>query len=101
LRQASPGERPFAVLIAHLPDRAVFWVEETRTRSTGRTRYFQSPPLRSDRKYTYRVRAAWIEDGRWVSQARLVNVEAGLIQTIYLRSAPSASARAVMKSFSK
>jgi uncharacterized protein (TIGR03000 family) len=74
-----------AVLIAHLPSHAVFWVEGIRTRSTGRTRYFQSPPLLPGRKYNYRIRAAWIEDGHWVSQTRMVPVEAGTIQAIYLR----------------
>ena len=32
-----------------------------------------------------RVRAAWIEDGQIVSQTRIVPVQAGLIQAIYLR----------------
>ena len=63
----------------------MFWVEGIRTRSTGRTRYFQSPPLLPGRKYNYRIRAAWIEDGHWVSQTRMVPVEAGTIQAIYLR----------------
>lgn len=74
-----------AVLIAHLPEQAAFWVEGTRTRSTGRTRYFQSPPLLPSRKYAYRVRALWFENGQWVSQTRRIPVEAGQIQAIYLR----------------
>lgn len=74
-----------AVLIAHLPDHAAFWVEGTRTRSEGRTRYFQSPPLRPDRRYNYRVRAAWIENGRWTIQTRMVPVQAGMVQAVYLR----------------
>jgi uncharacterized protein (TIGR03000 family) len=82
---ASAARTETAVLIAHLPDQAAFWVEGTRTRSTGRTRYFQSPPLSPGRKYTYRVRAAWMENGRIVSQTRTVPVQAGLIQAIYLR----------------
>jgi uncharacterized protein (TIGR03000 family) len=76
-----------AGLIARLPEHAAFWVEGTRTRSIGRTRFFQSPPLVPGRKYNYRVTAAWIEDGSWVSQTRVVSVQAGLIQAIYLRSA--------------
>lgn len=77
-----------ALLIARLPEHAVLWVEGTRTRSLGRTRYFQSPPLLPSRKYAYRVSAAWIEDGRWVSRTRVIPVQAGLIQAIYLRPAP-------------
>jgi|GEM_PF-4760446 uncharacterized protein (TIGR03000 family) len=93
------GERPVtAVLIAHLPEHAVFWVEGIRTRSTGRTRYFQSPPLRPGQKYNYHVRAAWIEDGRWVSQTCLVPVETGLIQAIYLRPTSQSPAKTARKS---
>jgi uncharacterized protein (TIGR03000 family) len=90
-----------AVLIAHLPEHAVLWVEGTRTRSMGRTRYFQSPPLLPGRKYNYRVSAAWIEDGRWVSQTRMVPVQAGLVQAIYLRPAPMIPAKAAMNSLPK
>lgn len=74
-----------AVLIARLPEHAAFWVEGIRTRSSGRTRYFQSPPLEPGRKYNYRVSVTWIEDSSWVSQTRVVPVQAGLIQAIYLR----------------
>lgn len=87
LPQAAPAERPeVVVLIAHLPEHALFWVQGTPTRSTGRARYFQSPPLLPGRKYNYRVRAAWIENGRWVSQTREIPVQAGLIQAIYLQA---------------
>jgi len=75
-----------AALVVHLPEHALFWVEGVPTRSTGRTRYFESPPLRPGRKYSYSVRAAWIEDGRWVSQSRNVPVRAGMIQAIYLHA---------------
>jgi uncharacterized protein (TIGR03000 family) len=86
LPQAPSAERPeSAGLIARLPEHAAFWVEGIRTRSNGRTRLFQSPPLAPGRKYNYRVSTTWIEDGSWVSQTRVVPVQAGLIQAIYLR----------------
>lgn len=77
-----------ANLIAHLPEHAFLWVEGTLTRLTGRTRRFQSPPLLPDRKYSYRVRAVWIEDGHWVSQTRTVPVEAGSVEAVYLQRRP-------------
>ncbi len=87
LPQASPAEAAeAALLIAHLPEHAFFWVQGTRTRSTGRTRYFQSPPLTPNRKYNYQVRVAWLENGQWASQTRNLLVQAGAIQAIYLRS---------------
>jgi uncharacterized protein (TIGR03000 family) len=86
LPRSAPAEGPaVAVLIAHLPEHALFWVEGTQTRSTGRTRYFQSPPLLPGRQYNYRVRAAWIENGQWVSQTRQIIVQAGRTQAIYLQ----------------
>lgn len=77
-----------AGLVAHLPEHALLWVEGTRTRLTGRTRYFQSPPLKPGHKYHYEVRAVWIEDGHWVSQTQSVPVEAGRIEAIYLQHRP-------------
>lgn len=75
-----------ALLIAHVPEHAQLWIDGRLTRSTGRTRYFQSPPLTPGEKYSYIVRVAWLEDGRWVSQTRKIPVRAGLIQAIFLRS---------------
>jgi uncharacterized protein (TIGR03000 family) len=90
LSSAIPAARPrSALLITYLPEHAVFWVEGTRTQSTGRTRYFQSPQLILGRKFGYTVRTAWIENGHWVSQTRLVPVQAGMVQAIYLRPAPA------------
>jgi uncharacterized protein (TIGR03000 family) len=83
-----------ALLIARLPEHAVFWVEGTRTQTTGQTRYFQSPQLTAGRKYGYTVRAAWIENGRWVSQTRMVPVQAGMIQAIFLRPLPAPQLKA-------
>lgn len=91
--------RPAAALVAHLPEHAAFWVEGTKTRSLGPTRYFQSPLLRPDREYVYTIRAAWIEDGRWVSQTRKVPVWAGIIQAIYLQ--PALPVKAAMEPLPK
>jgi uncharacterized protein (TIGR03000 family) len=77
-----------AGLIAHLPEHALLWVEESPTGLTGKTRIFRSPPLRPDRKYSYRVRAVWIEDGHWVSETRTVPVRAGGIEAVYLLHRP-------------
>ncbi len=97
-QEAAAGRPDATVLVAHLPEQAAFWVEGTLTRSLGRTRYFQSPPLLPDQKYAYRVRVLWLENGQWVSQTRRVPVEAGSIQAIYLRpSLPAKSAKNASK----
>ena len=86
LPEGTPGGTPGAAeLIARLPEHAVVWVDGQRTRSAGATRYFYSPPLAPGRKYTYTLRAAWVEDGRWVGQTRDILVRAGRIEAIYLR----------------
>jgi uncharacterized protein (TIGR03000 family) len=86
LSPPSSAVRPeSALLIAHLPEHAVFWVEGVRTQSTGRTRYFESPPLQPGQSYRYTMRVAWIEDGRWVSQTRMLPVRAGIAEAIYLQ----------------
>jgi uncharacterized protein (TIGR03000 family) len=87
------GAPEVAVLIAHLPEHAVLVVDGRRTRSEGRTRYLQSPPLTPGEGYSYTVGVTWIEDGRWVSQTRKVPVRAGLTQAIYLRFAPTLLAK--------
>lgn len=89
-RVSSPAA---ATLVAHLPEHALFWVEDVRTRSRGLTRYLRSPLLQPGRGYTYTVRAAWIEDGHWVSQTRTVPVRAGRTQTIYLLPTPKNAAK--------
>jgi uncharacterized protein (TIGR03000 family) len=86
LASGTPVANPqAALLIARLPENALLWVEGELTRLRGPTRYFQSPPLVPGAKYSYVVRAAWVEDGRWVSQTQKVPVRAGLVQAVYLR----------------
>jgi uncharacterized protein (TIGR03000 family) len=45
--------------------------------STGTTRYFRSPPLEQNRRYTYRIRARWKEEGRMIAQTQRVHFHAG------------------------
>jgi uncharacterized protein (TIGR03000 family) len=86
--QSEAGQSETATLIVHLPEHAMFWVEGSRTLLKGQTTYFRSPPLAPGKKYGYTVRAAWLEDGRWVGQTRRVPVEAGSIQALYLWRSP-------------
>jgi uncharacterized protein (TIGR03000 family) len=79
------------LLVAHLPEDAILWINGQLTRATGRTRYFESPPLEADKKFRYTARAAWCEEGRWVTQTRDVPVQAGHVAALYL--ALSAEAR--------
>lgn len=74
-----------ALLIARLPENALLWVEGRLTRLRGPVRYFQSPSLVPGERYSYQVRAVWVENGRWVSQTLKVPVQAGKVQALFLR----------------
>jgi uncharacterized protein (TIGR03000 family) len=88
---------PTALLVAHLPDHALLWIEERPAALKGRTSYFESPPLTAGKRYSYTVRTAWLEDGHWVSQTRTVPVQAGAVQTLYLRPSPALLALRIKK----
>jgi uncharacterized protein (TIGR03000 family) len=70
------------VLVAHLPDDAQIWFDNTPTQQRGMVRKFVSPPLLPDRSYTYTVRVAWREEGRSVDQVHSLSVHAGELQCI-------------------
>jgi uncharacterized protein (TIGR03000 family) len=83
-------DRNVALVVVELPEDAALWVDGQLTRATGRTRYFESPPLAADAKYSYTMRAAWFEDGQWVSQKREVPIQAGEMAAVYLTLSPDA-----------
>lgn len=73
-----------AIILAHLPSAAPFWVDDHLTVSTGPMRYFESPPLTPGKKYVYTVRSVWFENGRWVGESVDVPVRAGQLTAVYL-----------------
>jgi len=61
-----------------LPDAsAKVWFDGTLTKQDGGERYFHTPKLEPGSTYTYRIRAAWMEDGMETIQERVVNVSVG------------------------
>jgi uncharacterized protein (TIGR03000 family) len=60
-----------------VPANAQVWIEGQQTSQGGSLRRFVSPPLTTDKDYTYEVRAQWMENGRPVDQVREVTVHAG------------------------
>jgi uncharacterized protein (TIGR03000 family) len=71
-------------LVAHVPDNAQVWIDDKTTTSRGTLRLFQSPSVSTGNSYLYRVRVAWVEDGKLVSQTRDFPVKAGDVQCVYL-----------------
>jgi len=58
------------------PADAQLWFNGTLTTTTGTVRQFDSPPLAAG-KYTYDVRARWVDNGHEVTQTRHVEVTPG------------------------
>jgi uncharacterized protein (TIGR03000 family) len=60
-----------------VPADAEVFVEDAKSRQTGSTREFVSPPLNPGQIYQYTVRARWQENGKPVEQRQQVTVRSG------------------------
>lgn len=60
-----------------LPGDAEVWFEGVKTKQTGTLRYYFSPPLAADRKYSYQIQARWSKDGEPVEWKKRIEVRAG------------------------
>jgi uncharacterized protein (TIGR03000 family) len=73
-----------------VPADAEIWVNGVKTRQTGETRYFFSPPLTPGKKYSYQMRLRWTKDGKPVEQTQRILVQAGeTIRRDFTRSVKS------------
>src|SRR6516162_9024399 len=62
-------------LTVHVPAGAEIWVEGEKTKQTGSSRLFYSPPIVPGKNYVYEIRAMWTAaDGKVVDRARKVKV---------------------------
>jgi uncharacterized protein (TIGR03000 family) len=77
---AEPAVAPTASLNieVHVPTPdAQVWINGQASSRTGTTRSFTVEQIYPDRPYRYEVRATWMQDGRPVTQSRVVTVQAG------------------------
>jgi uncharacterized protein (TIGR03000 family) len=81
---------PVTVTVRVPDPNAEVWFGDNRTRQTGDTRVFQSPPL-APGKYSYEVRARWTDNGKEVDQTRTVEVRPGDNTTVDFTMPPSPS----------
>jgi len=63
-----------------VPKGAEIWVNGIKTKQTGESRYFFSPPLTPGEKYSYQMRLRWMKDGKPVEETQRILIQAG--QTI-------------------
>jgi uncharacterized protein (TIGR03000 family) len=67
-----------AVLIGvRVPESATIWFDGEKTTQTGTFREFISPALEPGQKYSYEIKAVWVENGQEVSRLRRIDVYAG------------------------
>jgi uncharacterized protein (TIGR03000 family) len=64
-----------ARVIVRLPANAELSFEGTKVTGTGSVREFESPALKPGYRYTYEVRAQWVENGKTVTQTQSVGVK--------------------------
>jgi uncharacterized protein (TIGR03000 family) len=58
-------------------DEAKLYFDDTLTKETGKDRKFKSPALEEGKRYTYKVVAVWVENGREVTHETKVVFKAG------------------------
>jgi len=79
---ASPPAASAANIRVLLPEpTAKVWFDTTLTNQGGTERLFHTPPLTSG-SYSYRIRAAWIQNGKEMIQEAVVNVTPGQTTTV-------------------
>ena len=67
-----------AVLIGvRVPESAVIWFDGDKTTQAGTFREFITPPLDPGQKYTYEIKAQWVENGKEVVRTRKMDIFAG------------------------
>jgi uncharacterized protein (TIGR03000 family) len=71
-------------LVAHVPENAQVWIEGQAVSGTGTLRTYQSPPVTPGDRFTYKVRVAWVEAGKLVSEKQEFPVKAGDVHSVFL-----------------
>jgi uncharacterized protein (TIGR03000 family) len=87
---AEPAEMPATIQVRVPTPDAQVWIENAPTQQRGTVRSFQSPPLETDSKYTYHVRARWMENGQPVEKTKTAEVHGG--EPVMIDFTPSSSA---------
>jgi uncharacterized protein (TIGR03000 family) len=82
-----------AVINVTVPATAEIWFNDYKTKLTGTTRTFVSPPLDPHLSHRYRVRVRWMENDQELVQERDVPIAPGTETRVRFSGLASASAR--------
>ncbi|MHB1424371.1 MAG: TIGR03000 domain-containing protein [Gemmataceae bacterium] len=86
-QRQGPDAENKAHIWLRVPEDAEVWVNGVKTKQTGETRYYFSPPLTRGKKYSYEMRISWKKDGKPVEEKQSFLVQAGTsIQRDFTRS---------------
>lgn len=66
-----------AYIELHVPADAEVWLEGSKTKQSGTSRTFVSPPLSPAQNFGYDLRVRWSDHGRTLEQKRTLTVQAG------------------------
>ena len=72
------------LLEVRVPPDAEIWIEGAKTTQKGAVRQFISPPLQSDRKFEYDIKAKWMENGNERELTKKVEVRPGRVVRVDL-----------------
>src|SRR5262249_21307670 len=61
-----------AHITVRLPENADLWLHGTKVTATGPVRVFNTPPLAPGSKYTYAVRARWLDNDTTMDQKQTI-----------------------------
>jgi len=82
-QQSQPNNAQIRVLVPDPQAKVTF--DGNPTQQTGTERWFYTPALQSGTNNTYRIRATWMQNGREMTQERVVNVNPGQGVTVEFR----------------
>lgn len=74
-----------ATLIVHVPPQASLTIDDYPTLSRADRRVFITPPLDTNKTYTYTLRGELNRDGRFVRETKTVEVKGGELTEVTLR----------------
>ncbi|HZV08088.1 MAG TPA: TIGR03000 domain-containing protein [Gemmataceae bacterium] len=76
-KRQSPDADNKAHIWLRVPENAEVWVDGVKTKQSGETRYYFSPPLAPGKKYAYQMKVRWVQDGKPVEDTQRFIVQAG------------------------
>lgn len=79
---STPSNNQAMVRVSVPQANARVWIDDQQTQQTGSDRLFVTPALEQGKKYSYTVRATWMDNGHEVTREKKVPIEPGQTATV-------------------